>query len=84
MKNNRRFAAWIFRSVLPGMVVGLFLLMLAGCQTPAVDPVETDPVEQTQPVTLTPETEPTEPPPTAPADGNPDDATCKGSYSVSN
>lgn len=84
MKNNRRFAAWIFRSVLPVMVVGLFLLMLAGCQTPAVNPVETDPIEQTQPVTLPPETEPTEPPPTAPADGNPDDATCKGSYSVSN
>ena len=84
MRNNRSLAAWIFRSVLPVMVVGLFLLMLAGCQSPVLNPAGTEPSEQTQPATLPPETEPTEPPPTAPADGNPDDATCKGSYSVSN
>ena len=32
--------------------------------------------------TLPPETEPTEPPPTCPPDGNPDDITCKGTYTV--
>ncbi len=84
MKNYRSLAAWIRRWVMPVILAGLFLMMLAGCQTPAVDPVGTDSATQPSSVTLPPETEPTEPPPTAPADGNPDDATCKGSYSLTN
>ena len=45
-----------------------------------------DQEETVAPTTETIETQPTEPevPATAPADGNPDDVTCKGSYSATN
>lgn len=68
----------------------LAALTLTGCQNTA--PVVTDPpagetlAHGTAPVETTPvetePTEPTEPAPTAPPDGNPDDVTCQGSYTV--
>ena len=46
------------------------LLSLAGCRSDSAPSVEETTI-------------PTEPAPTTPADGNPDDVTCKGTYSVS-
>ncbi len=57
----------------------LLLSVLAGCGANPLQPeAETEPAgAEAVPET----TAATEPPPTAPADGNPDDVTCKGSYS---
>jgi len=68
MKKMKRGIAWM-------LTVLLLLPVLAGC---AAD------VEETTPTTVptVPETtQATEPVPTIPADGNPEDVTCKGSYS---
>ena len=61
--------------VLTALVVGL-ILNGAGFSF-APKPVETQPVETTPP-----SVQATTPAPTIPADGNPEDATCKGSYTA--
>lgn len=48
----------------------LALLLLAGCGAPADPAVTTEPTETTEPI------------PTTPPNGNPDDATCLGSYTA--
>ena len=53
------------------VVIAVIIALMMGGQAKApADPVETAPVETTEPV------------PTIPADGNPDDETCKGTYTV--
>lgn len=52
------------------VVIAVIVALLMGGSTPA-EPVETEPVVEI-----------TEPAPTIPADGNPDDETCKGTYTV--
>ena len=69
----------IFQRGVAAILTILLLAAAAGCGNPAV-PGESGGGE-TQP--QVPETTvETAPPPTAPADGNPDDVTCKGSYSA--
>ncbi len=65
--------------VLTALVVGL---ILGGMGFSFNKPVETVPVESTDP-SVAPTVTETVPPATIPADGNPDDVTCKGSYTVS-
>ena len=74
------------KRILPASLIAAFLLaglLLTGCQDTPIGPEQaTDPQSATIPETepTVPETEPTEPPPTSPPDGNPDDVTCKGTY----
>lgn len=73
----------IKRSLPVFLVAAMMLaLPLAGCQSAPENPsVVTEPQSTTAVTDPTvPETEPTEPSPTSPPDGNPDDVTCKGSY----
>lgn len=81
MKHKRSFLGILAAAVMAAA-------LLAGCQDgqemPSL-PTEAAPISteaSTVPPTETQvvETEPTEPPPTCPPDGNPDDVTCKGSY----
>ena len=67
--------------VLTAVVVAL---IMGGMGYSFNKPVESEPLES-EPVESVPASEPvvTMPAPTIPADGNPDDATCKGSYTVS-
>ena len=61
------------------LVTILLLSVLAGC---GAKPVQPEPEKTPATGEAVPETTvATEPPPTVPADGNPDDVTCKGSYS---
>lgn len=65
----------------------LWILLLTGCQKPAQEVPAAPTVPETIEPTVVVETEPplvvpTEPAPTAPADGNPDDITCKGTYTA--
>lgn len=66
MKKLERGIAWI--------LAALLLLAAAGC-------AEVEEVPQTTAPMVPETTQATVPPPTAPADGNPEDVTCKGSYS---
>lgn len=70
------------------LVVMLAALLLCGCQSnPVIQPgapqagdsVAAETAAPTEEPT-DPPTEPTEPPPTSPPDGNPEDVSCKGSY----
>ena len=61
------------------LTAAVIALILGGMGFTFSTTQETEPVV-TVPVTVTPETLPA---PTIPADGNPDDVTCKGSYTVS-
>lgn len=86
-KQKTVIPSWV--KLLPGIVIVsalfifLFVLVL-GDHEPIAPPTPNAGVESSD--TTAPTAEFTEPtvPPTAPADGNPDDITCQGSYSVLN
>ena len=75
MKLKRSFAGVL-------AFIMLASVLLSGCQSEPGEPFLSPAAPTAAPTEATvPETEPpTEPQPTAPADGNPDDITCKGSY----
>ena len=60
------------------LLLSMVLSMFSGCSQPQKKPAISSPTSPTETVPLV-----TEPPATTPADGNPDDVTCLGTYTVS-
>ena len=64
-------------------VAVVIALIMGGTKNPTNEPTSGDPLTATGAPTGTVESQEPTTPPTVPADGNPDDATCKGTYTVS-
>lgn len=67
--------------VLLAIIAALIVVIVS--QRQDAQPQETTPTVTMPEADYTESTDPTDPPATAPADGNPDDETCKGSYTAS-
>ena len=64
-----------YKPLVRGLCLALAVLMLTGCSGRLPSGSRNEAAPQTEPATTE-----TQPVPTAPPDGNPNDVTCKGSY----